>query len=390
LFNNNNYNESANAGGGILWRYSATLSVSLAAWLVYLILPKGFKKAYCRAGRRRYLTTTTSPAVTTNSSSTKAAATTVSSYREASASAAGRVGSAPHHTNLSRSKTVGRNHQQQQQQQQQQRGNHRGLTVNTTHTNTASTDPYASFFQGRDLTPDSVASSNSGSTQQLAPSPEHPALTRIPDQRILQGTMDRLLGAGIRLMAHGVQCDPKRVWIRLHMPTDSDNGKDHEQQEHSLSWQTEFPRQITDNSGRTSIVLFRGATHKIDLGTVLYVDVGKKTSALMKTDTPNAGTGNGTTSTVPATACFSLLTANGSLDLQTNSRLERDALVACLSMVLDQVHQTHEWRRLYEESTIVTMASQYQPSQFNLSNIGTDLFPTSHNKNNGKNNKNSF
>jgi hypothetical protein len=54
--------------------------------------------------------------------------------------------------------------------------------------------------------------------------------------------------------------------------------------------------------------------------------------------------------------------------------------------VLDQVHQTHEWRRLYEESTIVgaSMAASstaYQESSaaarsLNLSNLGS---PTSNN-----------
>jgi hypothetical protein len=161
-----------------------------------------------------------------------------------------------------------------------------------------------------------------------------------------------------------------------------------QKQQHSLSWQTEFPRQITDASGRSSIVLFRGTTHKIDLATVLYVDVGKKTSALLKTNNTNT---DAEASSVPATTCFSLLTGNGSLDLQTNSRLERDALVACLSMVLDQVHQTHEWRRLYEESTIVgasmTASSTAYPESsaaarsLNLSNLGS---PTSNNsKSNG-------
>jgi hypothetical protein len=45
-----------------------------------------------------------------------------------------------------------------------------------------------------------------------------------------------------------------------------------QKQQHSLSWQTGFPSQITDASGRSSIVLFRGTTHKIDSATVLYVD----------------------------------------------------------------------------------------------------------------------
>jgi hypothetical protein len=378
---NNIDNAGSAADAGMLWRYSATLMVSLSAWLVFLMLPKGLRKAYCRSGRRRY--------TNVYNREKSGAATTVGGARSGN----NNMGIPRHANNFSNERN------QYEQQQVQQRGRVEGEAVGYHHTMMSPPSK------------ESVYSLSSSSAAAAAvPSPEHPALTRTPDQRILQGTMDRLVGgSGIRLMAHGVQCEPKRVWIRLHMADDEDDDSDddyddddvnavphHEKQkqQHSLSWQTEFPRQITDASGRSSIVLFRGTTHKIDLATVLYVDVGKKTSALLKTNTAN-GTGNIQTeaSTVPATTCFSLLTGNGSLDLQTNSRLERDALVACLSMVLDQVHQTHEWRRLYEESTIVgaSMAASstaYQVSStaaarsLNLSNLGSPA-TNSNNKSNG-------
>jgi len=77
----------------------------------------------------------------------------------------------------------------------------------------------------------------------------------------------------------------------------------------------------------------------------MYIDVGKKTRALLKNDDYS----------VPANMCFSLLTANGSLDLQTYSKLERDALVSCFSLLLDRIHA--DWRRLYEDSTSIGGAS---------------------------------
>ena len=97
----------------------------------------------------------------------------------------------------------------------------------------------------------------------------------------------------------------------------------------------------------------RGSDHRIPVANILYIDVGKKTAALHRT---SAG--------VSDSVCFSLLTQSGSLDLQTNSKLERDALVCSLSFVLDQVH-TQNWRRLHDESPA---PSEYM-SSVNMSRI---------------------
>jgi hypothetical protein len=175
------------------------------------------------------------------------------------------------------------------------------------------------------------------STPEAPPSPKHPAISKTPTEDIVNETMDRLKGRGIRLIAHGVQCEPKRVWIRLEEDTTS------------VTWQTEFPRRVPTVSGDVSIVLMRGSLHKIALPNVLYIDVGKKTTALKKLQNKN----------VLDSLCFSLLTQNGSLDLQTNSSLERDALVSCFSMVLDQIH-TQDWRKLYEESPPPSQATSSQ------------------------------
>jgi len=68
----------------------------------------------------------------------------------------------------------------------------------------------------------------------------------------------------------------------------------------------------------------------------MYVDVGKQTTALRRVEN----------SAVPETLCFSLLTKEGSLDLESNSPRERDALVSCFSLVLDEVH-AQNWRDIY-------------------------------------------
>jgi hypothetical protein len=177
------------------------------------------------------------------------------------------------------------------------------------------------------------------STPEAPPSPKHPAISTTPTEGIMYETMDRLKGRGIRLIAHGVQCEPKRVWIRLEDETTS------------VCWQTEFPRRVPNVNGDVSIVLMRGSLHKIALPNVLYIDVGKKTTALKKPQNRN----------VLDSLCFSLLTQNGSLDLQANSLLERDALVACFSMVLDQIH-TQDWRKLYEESPPPSQATSSHSS----------------------------
>ena len=172
------------------------------------------------------------------------------------------------------------------------------------------------------------------------PSPKHPSISRVPSSSVILETMTRLKDRGIRLIAHGVQCEPKRVWIRLDPDT------------MNLSWQTEFPRRVPVVNGQQSIVLMRGSIHNIALPNVLYIDVGKRTNALQRGDS----------TAIPDTVCFSLLTQNGSLDLQANSMLERDTLVSCFSVILDQVHQDQDWRALYEENSSVVTGSEFLTS----------------------------
>lgn len=184
------------------------------------------------------------------------------------------------------------------------------------------------------------------------PSTLHPSSThQVPANHIVMETMKRLRSRGVRLLAHGIQVvEPKRVWLRY----------DIDQQ--AIEWQSESTRQIFSNAGadrsadarQTEIILVRGALHSIPIANILYLDVGMKTLAFL---TPK----NSKATFVPnALCCFSLLTNEGSLDLQTNSKLERDALVSCLCWILDYYclnakipsDSVGNWRCLYADSNV--------------------------------------
>mmetsp|Transcript_442 Transcript_442/g.667 ORF Transcript_442/g.667 Transcript_442/m.667 type:complete len:329 (+) Transcript_442:176-1162(+) len=155
--------------------------------------------------------------------------------------------------------------------------------------------------------------------QQPPPSPKHPAIRNVPPKAINIETMKRLQTTGIRMTAHGVHCDPRKVWLTLD--------------EHSINWQSEFQREVPAIHGNRTMVPVRGSLHRINWAMIEYIDVGKRTDAL-KQATHVAGH-----------LCFSLLTLEGSLDLQANSQLERDTLVSCIGMKLDEL-LGGEWRQL--------------------------------------------
>jgi len=256
-----------------VWSYTVFLGVGLGFWMLYLLLPRGFRKQYCQATRKRYTRRTDK-----------------------------RMPAGGYWLPANRSMDT---------------------FSDATLDNANQASPPSTTANSPPRTPPRDVNAN----RPRPPSPEHPALMKIPPNRIIAETMGRLQERGIRLIAHGVHCDPKRVWIKLEDDTAS------------VTWQTEFPRRVPDQSGQVSIVLMRGSIHRISLCNVLYIDVGRKTNALQRLDITKA----------PDTACFSLLTQNGSLDLQANSKLERDALVSCFSMVLDDVHD-EDWRAIYEAS----------------------------------------
>ena len=323
---------------GSIWSYTGFLGMNLFIWVVYLLLPKAFRKQFCRASRRRYIRrkdVSSMPAGGYWLPASKANSVI-------SGSGGSAVGTNSHRARM--------NNLQNQQQQRRRQHVAEGELLDLNNTNATSRNQ-----QQLHSTPERNKQRGGGGfgnqDGKEPPSPEHPALKRIPPNKIIAETMGRLQGRGIRLMAHGVQCDPKRVWIKLDDETTS------------VTWQTEFPRRVPNQAGGVSIVLMRGSLHRIALCNVLYIDVGRKTKALMRQDLND-------NLNVQDTTCFSLLTQNGSLDLQANSRLERDALVACFSMILDDVH-TEDWRSLYEASPDPSLVTTTTTSASAFNGAGT-------------------
>jgi hypothetical protein len=302
-----------------IWSYTCFVGTSLACWLLYLILPRGCRKKYCYSSRKRYARRTDSAMPAGGYWLPVTKATESKNTAQTDRNRGTMPNGAVQHT------------------EQDGRFAPKRATTTPPYSHGGSTPPH--YKQPIGSTP---------------PSPEHPAIKKIPPNKIIAETMGRLQGRGIRLLAHGVQCDPKRVWIKL----EDDDGTN------NVTWQTEFPRRVPNQSGEVSIVLMRGSLHRIALSNVLYIDVGKKTNALMRHE--NQG--------VPDAVCFSLLTQNGSLDLQANSKLERDALVSCFSMILDNVH-TQDWRALYEASPDPSLVTEEIGTevQYGSEQYGSDM-----------------
>jgi len=292
-----------------VFSYNCFLASVLCMWILYLLLPRGFRKQYCRANRKRY-----------------------SRRIDEQMPAAG-------YWMPVRSMQA----QGQSSVKQQRRQVHTiPVTINTNNLSSTRRSPPSQDRYNR------------------SHSPQHPALKRIPPNKIISSTMERLKNRGIRLVAHGVHCQPKRVWISLREDTYETGGGDGDgsgiagngRGEPCVTWQTEFPRRVPDQTGQVSIVMMRGSLHTILLKNILYIDVGKKTHALQLSND------------LPDSTCLSLLTQNGSLDLEANSKLERDSLVSCFSMILDDIHE-EDWRALYEATPEPSLVSSAASNSFN-------------------------
>lgn len=140
------------------------------------------------------------------------------------------------------------------------------------------------------------------------------------DEAVIKSAMAQLRNPGVLIVAHGSRGKPKTVRLQL---TDA-----------AITWRTETRKKNTVGQHTSEIKL--GKLHSVSLTNIMYVDVGKQTTALRRVE--NAS--------VPETLCFSLLTKEGSLDLEANSPRERDALISCFSLVLDDVH-AQNWRDIY-------------------------------------------
>ena len=119
--------------------------------------------------------------------------------------------------------------------------------------------------------------------------------------------------------------------------------------ENAITWRTEMRKKSVSGSKELKL----GKLHQVPLSHIMYVDIGKQTTALRRVE--NAA--------VLESLCFSLLTKEGSLDLEANSPRERDALVQCFSLVLDEVH-AQNWRDIYRGP------SSDMPSSFDEGDVG--------------------
>lgn len=137
------------------------------------------------------------------------------------------------------------------------------------------------------------------------------------DEIVISAAMQQLRDPGVLIVAHGSRGKPKTVRLQLT--------------ESAITWRTE-----TRKKGSKVEKPKMGKLHQVPLSHIMYVDVGKQTTALRRVE--NAS--------VSDALCFSLLTKEGSLDLEANSARERDALVSCFSLVLDEVH-AQNWRDIY-------------------------------------------
>jgi len=138
------------------------------------------------------------------------------------------------------------------------------------------------------------------------------------EEIVISAAMQQLRDPGVLIVAHGSRGKPKTVRLQLT--------------ESAVTWRTETRKKGSAKDSKPKM----GKLHQVPLSHIMYVDVGKQTTALRRVE--NAS--------VSDALCFSLLTKEGSLDLEANSPRERDALVSCFSLVLDEVH-AQNWRDIY-------------------------------------------
>ncbi len=187
---------------------------------------------------------------------------------------------------------------------------------------------------------------SSQSQQDVEPSPVHPDLTcghNVPSQMVLSSTLLSFRDPGIRLLAHGTQCEPRRIWIRLDVANEQ------------LSWRTENGTASSNNKMNSNDpdLVTLGQVHFIPLIQILFIDVGKTTAALQLLEKHDD-------------LCFSILTDGGSLDLQASNKVERDAFVSCMCLILDTVYNhlppERSWRRLNDGAGSSVGSSSYSSS----------------------------
>jgi hypothetical protein len=211
-----------------------------------------------------------------------------------------------------------------------------GSTAGTTSSiGTATTNPHHRQLQAQGIGLGGGASvgtySSSGGTQRFSDSEVQ------NDEIVISAAMQQLRDPGVLIVAHGSRGKPKTVRLQLT--------------ESAITWRTETRKK---DSKKPKM----GKLHQVPLSHIMYVDVGKQTTALRRVE--NAS--------VADSLCFSLLTKEGSLDLEANSPRERDALVSCFSLVLDEVH-AQNWRDIYRGPSS-DMPSSFDDYDAHHENVG--------------------
>jgi hypothetical protein len=301
----------------------------LALWLVYLFIPRGLRYTYCGSYPKRYAWSARTKrrrknrhlphyypqnGHSMNSGSSIVSANTAESsnisHRELSAQGIGTSDGNSVYSNMTGSG----------QRIQQQPIRNQPLPEEEV-VDFASPQATSSFVQRNNTTaPGNVQFSSGG------------VGSTFNDEIAISTTMQQLRDTGIQIIAHGSKGKPKKVRLVLT--------------ENAIEWRTE--------SKRKNKV---GKMHQVPLTHIMYVDVGKATTALRRVE--NAS--------IPDNLCLSLLTKDGSLDLEASSALERDALVNCFSLVLDEVH-AQSWRDVYRapSSDMPSSFDEYDPGRMNV------------------------
>ena len=186
-----------------------------------------------------------------------------------------------------------------------------------------SNEEVITFSQGEDLQKHKEQQSHKLQQQQQQQQQQLIDLQQ-SEEIVISAAMQQLRDPGVLIVAHGSRGKPKTVRLQLT--------------ESAITWRTETRKKsnMPNNPNAPALPPKMGKLHQVPLSNIMYVDVGKQTTALRRVE--NAG--------VSESLCFSLLTKEGSLDLEANSPRERDALVSCFSLVLDEVH-AQNWRDIY-------------------------------------------
>lgn len=310
--------------------YTLTLLFFLALFVIYLLLPKGYRVEYFGAYPKRYAWSARSRVARTRGSTIATVPATASSttLRPQQQSAGNVViyggggestlkGTTPTHrlvgalASASTSVTTSTKNFFTNDERAQQR------RVRNAHLETTATNKQDEVTVTFDSNHPDTAKSRTSPSMAATGSPNTPQQQQ--EEIVISAAMQQLRDPGVLIVAHGSKGKPKTVRLQLT--------------ETAITWRTETKKKGVDTS-RVPPKL--GKLHQVPLSHIMYVDVGKQTTALRRVENAH----------VPEALCFSLLTKEGSLDLEANSARERDALVACFSLVLDEVHAAN-WRDIY-------------------------------------------